>query len=188
MDKERDNTWLQLAICPSVLKDGGKCVGGDEEKCPYAHPPPSVLKFALGNGYVVSCHDFVFSHSSGSGGGSGGNSAKRGCTRFNCKYFHPPMYLRLQVINAGKNNKRLLNKMLQRRPSQQQVGLAAAAAAAAYWAQPVAATAAATALPSSQAVTSTPFLPFSYANSFCLTPVNAIRMQGEIQMSTPRRA
>ena len=108
LEKERDNTWLQVAVCPSILrKDAGttdiqdatseatkkpdddkQC--HDEASCPYAHPPAHVK--ILDNGAVVSCHDFVFAHSNGAGDKP---FNRRGCSRSNCKYFHPPLHLRL---------------------------------------------------------------------------------------------
>ncbi len=133
-EKERDNTWLQVAVCPSRLRPGERCPTasddqkspgeGDPDRCAYAHPPDHVMKHVLSNGYVVSCHDFVFSHSTSS------VSARRGgCSRTNCKYFHPPTHLRLLVINAGKNNKRLRSELmtsLQQQQQQQQAVLASA--------------------------------------------------------------
>ena len=38
-----------------------------------------------------------------------------------CKYFHPPTHLRLLVINAGKNNKRLRSEMEERYKRQRAV-------------------------------------------------------------------
>ena len=81
------------------------------------------MKHVLSNGYVVSCHDFVFSHSSNGGRGGGGGGHRRGgggCSRPNCKYFHPPTHLRLLVINAGKNNKRLRSELMTSMQQQQQ--------------------------------------------------------------------
>eukprot|EP00095_Tigriopus_kingsejongensis_P003216 maker-scaffold699_size109694-snap-gene-0.18 protein:Tk03216 transcript:maker-scaffold699_size109694-snap-gene-0.18-mRNA-1 annotation:"GF11449" len=100
MAKERDNTWLQLPVCPTEFKGQGEKCTLTPDQCPYAHLPDHVKPLPCG--YVVSCHDFVFSH--------GPN--KRGCTRNACRYFHPPMHLRLSVINAGKNNKRIRSELL----------------------------------------------------------------------------
>ena len=75
MEKERDNTWLQLPVCPAVLRPNSsleKCAHADGAgNCSFAHPPDHVLRHVLSNGYVVSCQDYVFSH--------GVN--KRGCRR-----------------------------------------------------------------------------------------------------------
>ena len=105
LDKERDNTWLQVAVCPTILRkneaDGSEAAPAaandqqqeqekhDESQCPYAHPPAHVR--ILDNGAVVSCHDFVFAHSNGAGDKP---FNRRGCSRNNCKYFHPPLHLR----------------------------------------------------------------------------------------------
>ena len=100
MDKERDNTWLQVAVCPTILRSKDQQLqpadasfsreeSHDEAQCPYAHPPEHVK--VLDNGAVVSCHDFVFAHSNGTGDKP---FNKRGCSRTNCKYFHPPLHLR----------------------------------------------------------------------------------------------
>ena len=59
--KDHDNTWLQLPVCPKVLSKT-HCEDG-EDKCSYAHPPDYVLEHKLSNSHVVSCFDFVFSHS-----------------------------------------------------------------------------------------------------------------------------
>ncbi len=163
-EKERDNTWLQLPVCPSVLRPsgaggdrGGPCGGGDDAgtvaACSFAHPPPHVLRHVLANGYVVSCHDFIFSHSSKRGG----------CTRTNCKYFHPPTHLRLLVINAGKNNKRLRSELVTSIRHQQQQQQAAMAAAA-LWRQQQQSMAAATfpAAPSFQTASPVSLLSAAY--------------------------
>lgn len=70
--KERDNTWLQLQVCPTELRSPRELCQAPTETCPYAHPPEHVIKHVLTNGCIVSCHDFVFSH----------GSNKRGCTRY----------------------------------------------------------------------------------------------------------
>ncbi|XP_059081051.1 uncharacterized protein LOC131878915 isoform X2 [Tigriopus californicus] len=108
--KERDNTWLQLPVCPLEFKTREKCTLPTDQ-CPYAHPQDHVK--ALPCGYVVSCHDFVFSH----------GSKKRGCVRNNCKFFHPPMHLRIAVINAGKNNKRIRAELFRQIPAQPSLGI-----------------------------------------------------------------
>ena len=38
------------------------------------------------------------------------NTCRRG--EANCKYFHPPKHLSLQVINMGRNNKRMKSEMM----------------------------------------------------------------------------
>ena len=63
--KERDNTWLQLPVCPTIWrqKEKDKEEGDDVQACAedqpcrssYAHPPKHVLTQALASGYVVSC-------------------------------------------------------------------------------------------------------------------------------------
>ena len=49
LDKERDNTWLQLPVCPTVLRPNAaslevKCGPKPEESCPFAHPPENVFR------------------------------------------------------------------------------------------------------------------------------------------------
>ena len=125
-EKERDNTWLQVSVCPMELKPGERCPN-PEEKCPYAHPNKSVR--ILPNGKVVSCHDFVFSHS---------RSGRKGCRRPYCKYFHPPTHLRLMVINAGSNNLRLRSEiMTKQKLLQLQTQAVSAPLSVPVWPQPL---------------------------------------------------
>ena len=171
MAKERDNTWLQLPICPSVWrqKDVDKLVECDAEnscQLSYAHPPKHVLKMALGtllhcffklqrnlnmvpvtqpffsaclggcvvtcfllthatslslhsaSGFVVSCQSFVFATYGPDDGSISRPKCKRG--EENCRYFHPPKHLALQVINMGRNNKRMKQEMLSKMKLMQQ--------------------------------------------------------------------
>ncbi len=58
--KERDNTWLQLPICPSLWRQKDldhlqDCQADQGCHSNYAHPPSNVLKQALSSGYVVCC-------------------------------------------------------------------------------------------------------------------------------------
>ena len=182
-EKERDNTWLQLPVCPSVLRPpgtggdrGGPCGAGDDADtvaaCSFAHPPPHVLRHVLANGYVVSCHDFIFSRTSKRGG----------CTRTNCKYFHPPTHLRLLVINAGKNNMRLRSELVTsvRHQQQQQQAAMAAAAFSGVWWKPDQSMAAVTfsSPPSFQTVSPVSLLPATYQ-----TNSHVPQQPGECQQS-----
>lgn len=91
MGKERDNTWLQLPVCPVYYrfykeKEGEMSTIGalgnynlkdpnetsKEPKCSdatchsgFAHPPPNVMKHVLTSGYVVCCQSFVFATKNG---------------------------------------------------------------------------------------------------------------------------
>lgn len=115
--KEKDNTWLQLPICPALwrCRDTPEtvvdCSKDSTLKCHanFAHPSRNVLQHALSSGYVVCCQSFVFAEY----GPSDTNIQRVGCTRGEaaCKYFHPPEHLALLVINAGRNNKRLRKEM-----------------------------------------------------------------------------
>ena len=98
MGKERDNTWLQLPVCPVFyrfykekegemtsgvglgsynLKDpneGSKQPECNDSTCHsgFAHPPSNVMKHVLTSGYVVCCQSFVFSTKNGTTGQNAG--------------------------------------------------------------------------------------------------------------------
>ena len=101
MAKERDNTWLQLQICPDIWRqkeDKGpllECPEKAECRLIYAHPNKHVLDQSLASGYVVSCQAFVFS----TYGANDGTMSRPPCTRVKCKYYHPPKALGLVVSN-----------------------------------------------------------------------------------------
>ena len=101
MAKERDNTWLQLQICPDIWRqkeDKGpllECPEKAECRLIYAHPNKHVLDQSLASGYVVSCQAFVFS----TYGANDGTMSRPPCTRIKCKYYHPPKALGLVVSN-----------------------------------------------------------------------------------------
>ena len=75
MAKERDNTWLQLPICPTLWRQKDSktptppatptvtptCKEDAPCQLSYAHPPEHVLNQALASGFVVCCQAFVFS-------------------------------------------------------------------------------------------------------------------------------
>ena len=100
----------------------------------YAHPPTHVLKQALEAGFVVSCQAFVFATYAPDDGTVNRPNCRRG--EANCKYFHPPKHLSLQVINMGRNNKRMKSEMLAKikmNYQQQQAVYAAAPAFNPIW-------------------------------------------------------
>ena len=87
MGKERDNTWLQLPVCPVFYRFYKELEAGvegvmnynladpKERKQPecsdpnchsgFAHPPANVMKHVLTSGYVVCCQSFVFATKNG---------------------------------------------------------------------------------------------------------------------------
>ena len=100
MGKERDNTWLQLPVCPVLyryyrendlegepnynVKDPKEKVECTDVNCHsgFAHPPPNVMKHVLTSGYVVCCQSFVFATKNGT------TSQNAGCVRGEdkCRY------------------------------------------------------------------------------------------------------
>ena len=101
MGKERDNTWLQLPVCPVFYrfykeKESEMTISGglgnynlkdpnEATKVPecsdatchsgFAHPPPNVMKHVLTSGYVVCCQSFVFATKNGT------TAQNAGCVR-----------------------------------------------------------------------------------------------------------
>ena len=98
LGKERDNTWLQLPVCPLLYRhyhegqadiaegniDG--CADGsqlpqqvtcDDSKCHsgFAHPPLNVMKYVLTSGYVVCCQSYIFATKNGA------TAQNSGCVR-----------------------------------------------------------------------------------------------------------
>lgn len=133
--KERDNTWLQLQVCPAIWRQRDEenpepCVKDSACLMAYAHPPTHVLKQALEAGFVVSCQAYVFATYAPDDGNVHRQNCRRGET--NCKYFHPPEHLSLQVINMGRNNKRMKSEMLSKMKMQYQQQQAAVYAAPAF--------------------------------------------------------
>jgi hypothetical protein len=106
--KERDNTWLQLPICPTLWrqreaaaaseKEAATIICNEDQSCHinYAHPPIHVLKQALASGYVVSCQSYVFF----AYGPDDGSIARPNCKRGEdvCRYYHPPKHLGRELI------------------------------------------------------------------------------------------
>ena len=108
MGKERDNTWLQLPVCPVFYrfykeKENEMAMSGaignynlkdpnEATKLPecsdatchsgFAHPPPNVMKHVLTSGYVVCCQSFVFATKNGA------TAQNAGCIRGEdkCRY------------------------------------------------------------------------------------------------------
>ena len=90
MGKERDNTWLQLPVCPVLyryyrenegqgennynLKDPKEKVECNDANCHsgFAHPPANVMKHVLTSGYVVCCQSYVFATKNGTTSQNGG--------------------------------------------------------------------------------------------------------------------
>lgn len=68
-----------------------------EFDCRYAHVPEHVHVDA--DGLVTVCMDFLKGGGAGGGGGGGNRSGAsgRGCTRDQCRYFHPPSHLQAQL-------------------------------------------------------------------------------------------
>ena len=100
MAKERDNTWLQLQICPNIWRQKEDkslldCTSESDCRLSTAHPPKHVLDQSLASGHVVCCQAFVFA----SYGPNDGTVSRPQCSRGEdrCKYFHPPKHLGLQV-------------------------------------------------------------------------------------------
>ena len=101
MAKERDNTWLQLQICPNIWRQKEDktplldCPKDAECRHSTAHPPKHVLDQSLASGYVVSCQAFVFAEY----GPNDGTMNRQPCSRGEdkCKYYHPPRPLGILV-------------------------------------------------------------------------------------------
>jgi len=91
--ERKDNTWLQLDVCPS-WRETGRCT--EAELCCHAHPPPHIA--ILESNRVVACYDDV---------------KKGACRRKDCKFFHPPNHLKNVVNTNGRNNLRLRNELKQ---------------------------------------------------------------------------
>jgi len=89
----KDNTWLQLDVCPG-WRETRRCEEGD--LCCHAHPPPNIE--ILESNRVVACYDDV---------------KKGACKRQDCKFFHPPNHLKNVVNTNGRNNLRLRNELKQ---------------------------------------------------------------------------
>jgi len=89
----KDNTWLQLDVCPS-WRETRRCEEGD--LCCHAHPPQNIE--ILESNRVVACYDDV---------------KKGACKRQDCKFFHPPNHLKNVVNTNGRNNLRLRNELKQ---------------------------------------------------------------------------
>jgi len=89
----KDNTWLQLDVCPA-WRETGRCDEGD--LCCHAHPPKNIE--ILESNRVVACYDDV---------------KKGACKRQDCKFFHPPNHLKNVVNTNGRNNLRLRNELKQ---------------------------------------------------------------------------
>lgn len=102
MAKERDNTWLQLQICPDIWRQKEDksplldCPEKAECRLIYAHPSKHVLDQSLASGYVVSCQAYVFS----TYGANDGTMSRPPCSRVKCKYYHPPKALGLVVCKT----------------------------------------------------------------------------------------
>lgn len=89
----KDNTWLQLDVCPA-WRETRRCEEGD--LCCHAHPPQNIE--ILESNRVVACYDDV---------------KKGACKRQDCKFFHPPNHLKNVVNTNGRNNLRLRNELKQ---------------------------------------------------------------------------
>ena len=110
MGKERDNTWLQLPVCPVFYRfykenEGGLPNEGEisynlkdpkesgQPECNdatchsgFAHPPPNVMKHVLTSGYVVCCQSYVFATKNGT------TAQNAGCVRGEDKCRYPIRY------------------------------------------------------------------------------------------------
>ena len=102
MGKERDNTWLQLPVCPVLYRhyrenettiDENAFTNEPKENLTcndanchsgFAHPPPNVMKHVLTSGYVVCCQSYVFATKNGS------TAQNVGCVRgeSKCRYIY----------------------------------------------------------------------------------------------------
>lgn len=79
---------LYIQICREHQR--GNCKR-QEFDCRYAHVPEHVHVDA--DGLVTVCMDFL----KGGGGGTRAGASGRGCTRDQCRYFHPPSHLQAQL-------------------------------------------------------------------------------------------
>lgn len=90
---QKDSRWLQLEVCREFQRN--MCCRSDID-CKFAHPSPNV---EVQNGRVTACYD----------------SIKGRCNREKppCKYFHPPLHLKDQLLVNGRNHLALKNALMQ---------------------------------------------------------------------------